>query len=85
MKHAGPATIEGLEPLLRRLRELPSLAEKKPGVFYHKGRAFLHFHDDPRGVFADLRAASGDDFDRFHLVDQTAWGALVDEARARCG
>ena len=54
MKHAGSAALSSLEPLLAELRER-GLVEKKLGVFYRKGRAFLHFHEDPAGLFADLR------------------------------
>jgi hypothetical protein len=35
------------------------LREPRPGVFELKSRAFLHFHDDPAGVFADVRLAEG--------------------------
>ena len=46
MRHAGPQALERLEPWLVRLRELPALKEKSLGVFYLKGRAFLHFHEE---------------------------------------
>ncbi len=65
MKHAGPAALDRLEGLIGRLRALPGLKEKSRGVFYRGGRAFLHFHEDPTGLHADLRA--GDDFDRFRV------------------
>ena len=35
------------------------MVEKKRGVFYFKSRAFLHFHEDPKGMFADIREAGG--------------------------
>jgi hypothetical protein len=57
MRHAGPATLARIAPLLAELRARPALHESKPGVFYLKSRAFLHFHDDPAGVFADVRLA----------------------------
>jgi hypothetical protein len=59
MKHAGPATLDRISPLLEELRARPALREMRPGVFYLKSRAFLHFHDDPSGVFADVRLAEG--------------------------
>jgi len=31
------------------------LSERRPGVFYLGSRAYLHFHDDPAGVFADVK------------------------------
>ena len=66
MKHAGPAALDQLEPLLARVRALPGLKEKGRGVFYRGGKAFLHFHEDPAGLFADVRLA-GPDFDRFRV------------------
>ena len=55
MKHAGSVCLEGLSVLLTEIRGLGVLAEKKPGIFYRKGKAYLHFHEDPAGVFADAR------------------------------
>jgi hypothetical protein len=81
MKHAGPAAIDRLEPLLERLRPLPGLAEKGRGVFYRRGRAFLHFHEDPAGLFADVRL-EGADFERLRVeteVEQAALFAMVAE------
>jgi hypothetical protein len=67
MKHAGAAALDQLEPLLDRIRECGVLKEKSRGIFYLKSRAFLHFHEDPAGLFADIRAADGKDFDRMKL------------------
>ncbi len=55
MKDAGPSTLARIKPLLAELRTRSALRENRPGVFYLKSRAFLHFHDDPAGVFADVR------------------------------
>ncbi|QUD88483.1 hypothetical protein [Phenylobacterium montanum] len=68
MKHAGAAALDQLEPLLERLRALGALKERSRGSFYLKSRAFLHFHEDPAGLFADVRDAEGHDFER-HRVD----------------
>jgi hypothetical protein len=65
MKHAGGKALEGLGGLLAVIRKQPGLVERSPGVFYRKGRAFLHFHEDPAGLFADLR--SGADWERFRV------------------
>jgi hypothetical protein len=59
MKHAGSAALDTVEPLLGEIRSVPSLTERKRGVFYRKSTAFLHFHEDPAGIFADVRDASG--------------------------
>ena len=66
MKHASADTLRQLEPLLQHLRALPGLAERKPGVFYRGASAFLHFHEDPAGVFADAKL-DGMSFSRFKL------------------
>jgi hypothetical protein len=66
MKHAGAATLARLAPLLTRLRSIDCLVELRPGIFYLRGRAFLHFHEDPAGVFADVRL-DGDEFRRVAL------------------
>lgn len=55
MKHASPATLQALDALLRQIRALPGLTERKPGTFYRKSSAFLHFHEDPEGIFADAK------------------------------
>jgi hypothetical protein len=55
MKHATAQALDQLEPLLADIRNLPSLKEKSRGVFYRGSRATLHFHEDPQGLFADLR------------------------------
>ena len=52
--------------MLAEFRLLPELTEKKPGVFYRKSRAFLHFHEDPAGLFADVRLAA--EFERFEVT-----------------
>jgi hypothetical protein len=55
MKHAGAEALAVLSELLQKLRNRPGLVERRPGIFYVKGRAFLHFHEDRAGLFADLR------------------------------
>lgn len=60
MKHAGPDALDGIEPLLGQLRALGVLKERTRGIFYHNGRSFLHFHEDPAGLFADLRFHGAD-------------------------
>lgn len=81
MKHAGPQALDRLEPLIARIRELPGLAEKARGVFYRKSRAFLHFHEDPKGLFADIRL-EGDDFERIDVTGADGAERLVAMARA---
>jgi hypothetical protein len=67
MKHAGPDALAMLEPLLKDLRALPALSERSPGVFYRRSKAFLHFHEDDAGLFADVRFADRGDFERVRV------------------
>jgi hypothetical protein len=56
VKHAGPDAIAALTPLLAEIRrEMAGVTEKKPATFYREGQALLHFHEDPAGLFADLK------------------------------
>jgi hypothetical protein len=59
MRHARPEDLDRIEPLLESIREAAAgvLKEKKRGCFYLKSKGFLHFHEDPKGMFADI----GDD------------------------
>jgi hypothetical protein len=83
MRHAGPATLDKLEPLLARLRAIGGLKEKSRGVFYRRAKAFLHFHEDPAGLFADIRTADGTDFERLQVDGGDAQEALARMAEAR--
>jgi hypothetical protein len=58
MKHAGTTALDQLDRLLSQLRSQEGLQERKRGVFYRGSSAFLHFHEDPAGLFADVRTAS---------------------------
>jgi hypothetical protein len=62
VRHAGSAALDELEPLLDQLRRVPGLIERTRGLFYRGSRAFLHFHEDVSGVYADVRLA--DEFER---------------------
>ena len=69
MKHAGSEALSALGGLLDEIRSREGLVERRPGVFYRKGRAFLHFHEDPSGLHADVRLGA-------------AWERLRVETRA---
>ena len=58
MKHARDAALDTIEPLLQELRTVSGMIEKKRGVFYRRSQAFLHFHEDPQGMFADVRVSA---------------------------
>jgi len=59
MKHVGKASLDSITGLLSDVGSRPELTEKKPGIFYRKSKAFLHFHEDPDGLFADVKTARG--------------------------
>jgi hypothetical protein len=75
VRHARAAALDELEPVLARLREFDGLVERTRGVFYRRSRAFLHFHEDPSGLHADVRL--GEDFERFRVQTSTEQDALV--------
>jgi hypothetical protein len=79
MKHAGAAALDALEPALVQLREIEGLKEKNRGTFYRGSKAFLHFHEDPAGFFADLK--KGDDFVRLRVNSRKEIATLIREAK----
>ncbi|MFZ1888092.1 MAG: hypothetical protein WAU33_08665 [Candidatus Binataceae bacterium] len=78
MKHAGAQALDQVEPILNKLRKLDGLKERSRGVFYRGPAAFLHFHEDPAGMFADLK--TGDDFERFPANTRAEIATLLDRA-----
>ena len=84
MKHAGATALETLSDLLENLRTRAALVERRPGIFYVGGKAFLHFHEDPSGLFADLRL--GGDWQRFPVNspdERAELLAVIDGTRFR--
>jgi hypothetical protein len=80
LRHATPAALERLEPLLQELRKLEALREKSRGTFYHGAKAFLHFHEDPAGLFADVKL-SGPEFTRRRVSTAAERRALLAAVR----
>jgi len=80
LRHATPAALDQLDELLATLRAVPGLREKSRGTFYRGSKAFLHFHEDPAGMFADLRVA--DAFDRYRVTTKREQAELVRRVRA---
>jgi len=78
MKHAGTGALDHLEPVLAKLRKLEGLRERNRGVFYRGSSAFLHFHEDPAGFFADMKVDG--DFVRFRVNTQPEITALLARA-----
>ncbi len=67
--------------MLVQLRALPDLKEKSRGTFYRKSQAFLHFHEDPAGLFADVRLDGGD-FTRMRVSTKAEQRALMMAVKA---
>ncbi len=80
MKHAGANALDALEPILAQLRAIDGLKEESRGTFYRKSKAFLHFHEDPAGFFADVRL-DGDDFVRLPVNTRAEIAALIRETK----
>jgi hypothetical protein len=85
MKHAGAAALDSIEPLLVHVRSHSALKEKSRGCFYLKQKGFLHFHEDPAGMFADVRSLDGKDFDRLKVDEPQGADALLRQVAAILG
>ena len=70
-----------IEALLVQLRAVGSLVERKPGIFYRRSRAFLHFHEDPTGLYADVKLVVGEDFVRMPVNTSRERARLLREVR----
>jgi hypothetical protein len=80
VRHAGEAALDELEPLLVELRNVEGLVEKKRGIFYRRSIAFLHFHEDPSGLYADVRLQ--EDFDRYRVETERERSKLLELVRS---
>jgi hypothetical protein len=80
MRHAGQGALDQLEDVLAALRRLDGLKEKGRGVFYRGGRACLHFHEDPDGLFADVCFAT--DFERSRVSTAAERAAFLRKVKA---
>lgn len=53
------STLDALTPLVDVLRDYEVLDELQPMVFHLHGRDFIHFHERPDGLFADVLLSRG--------------------------
>ncbi len=83
MAHADAKALEPVQPLLRQLRDIKSLKEVKPGIFYCRGAAFVHFHAEQGVLVADLKKPGASGFDRYPVDTPPAQRKLVDDAKRR--
>jgi hypothetical protein len=79
MKHATAAALGQLTGLLADVRRFELMNEKSRGVFYCRSKAFLHFHEDPAGLFADIR--TGADWERMPVDSKTDQAKLLRRIR----
>jgi hypothetical protein len=80
MKHAGAQALEKLDSLLDQIRKQEGLKERRPGVFYRSSSAFLHFHEDPAGLFADVRLSA--DWERLPVNTRSQQRDLLSKIKA---
>jgi hypothetical protein len=80
MKHATASALDRLKGFLAGVRKLERVKEKSPGVFYCRSKAFLHFHEDPAGLFADIR--TGSDWERLPINSKADQAELLRRIRS---
>jgi hypothetical protein len=80
MKHAGDVALDRLDSLLEQIRKQAGLKERKRGVFYRGSAAFLHFHEDPAGLFADMHAEA--EWERVAVDTKTEQRAFLAKIKA---
>ncbi len=76
MKHVTAAGLDQLDDMLCQLRGVEGLR----GVFYRGSRAFLHFHEDPSGLYADVRLST--EFERMRVTTKAERNRLLSAVRA---
>jgi len=57
MSHCPYELLQDITPALEKIRALPGIAERKPGIFYIKYDGFLHFHIKGDDRWADVKIA----------------------------
>ena len=63
--HCPPENLTDLAGVLDKVRELPQVVETRPGTFYIRRVAFLHFHLTKGARSADVR-------------DGRSWGSRIE-------
>jgi hypothetical protein len=80
VKHVTAAGLDQLDDMLCQLRGVEGLREKTRGVFCRGSRAFLHFHEDPSGLYADVRLST--EFERMRVTTKAERNRLLSAVRA---
>ncbi len=79
MKHASEKTLSSIKDVLKSIRQNKFLKEKKKGVFYKQSQAFIHFHEDLGGLFADLK--TNNEWKRFPVNTRNEKEHFLKEAK----
>jgi hypothetical protein len=79
VRHVTAAGLDELDDVLSELRGVDGLKEKSRCVFYRGSRAFLHFHEDPSGLYADVRLDA--DFERMRVTTKAERKRLLSVVR----
>lgn len=82
MRHARPEDLERIADLVAALRVTEALTEKTPGAFYCHSKAFLHFHVDPTGLYADVRTDPAGPFERVRVTTKAEQRRLLSSVRS---
>ena len=82
MKHATSESINKISSKLELIRGLDNIKEKKLGTFYKKSSAFLHFHEDVAGFFADLKI--NNIWQRFEVNNDNDWEVHISKVIENC-
>jgi hypothetical protein len=81
MRHAGDEDLAAISDLLTSLRGIDALTERRPGVFYRRGRSLLHFHVDGADLYADVRTDPTGAFERVRVTTKTEQRHLLASIR----
>ena len=66
-----------------QVRKIPGLVERRPGIFYRRSQAFLHFHEDVSGLYADVKL-HGRAFERFCVTSADQRHLFENTVRRMC-
>jgi hypothetical protein len=77
MLHASENTLAKYPAFFVSVRAIDGMNEKRPGVFYRKSKAFLHLHEDPTGLYADLRLNVTEGFVRMRVASRVEQSTFI--------
>jgi hypothetical protein len=80
VRHAGVEALDQLDAVLCSLRDIEGLVERKPGIFYRGSKAFAHFHEDPSGLYVDVRFET--EFERLRVQTKKERAVFVSRVRS---